>query len=37
MLHEGAKKVVSDHSGCLPGTARELKDLPGIGPYTAGV
>ncbi|CBJ29881.1 conserved unknown protein [Ectocarpus siliculosus] len=36
MLHEGAKKVVSDHSGCLPGTAKELKDLPGIGPYTAG-
>ncbi|CAM9855582.1 unnamed protein product [Ectocarpus fasciculatus] len=36
MLHEGAKKVVSDHNGCLPGTAKELKDLPGIGPYTAG-
>lgn len=36
MLHEGAKKVVLDHSGCLPGTAKELKDLPGIGPYTAG-
>lgn len=36
MLHEGAKKVMSDHSGSLPTTAKELKGLPGIGPYTAG-
>lgn len=36
MLHEGAKRVQSEHGGSLPGTAKELKDLPGIGPYTAG-
>lgn len=36
MLHEGAKKVVADYGGSLPSTAKELKDLPGIGPYTAG-
>lgn len=36
MLHEGAKKVQSDYGGSLPGTAKDLKDLPGIGPYTAG-
>lgn len=36
MLHEGAKKVQADHGGSLPGTAKELKELPGIGPYTAG-
>lgn len=36
MLHEGAKKVQSEYGGSLPGTAKELKELPGIGPYTAG-
>lgn len=36
MLHEGAKKVVEVHGGCLPSTAKELKEIPGIGPYTAG-
>ncbi|CAM9656730.1 unnamed protein product, partial [Hapterophycus canaliculatus] len=36
MLHLGAKKVMADHGGSLPSTAKELKDLPGIGPYTAG-
>lgn len=36
MLHEGAKKVQTDYGGSLPRTAKELKDLPGIGPYTAG-
>lgn len=36
MLHEGAKKVMSDYGGSLPSTAKELKNLPGIGPYTAG-
>eukprot|EP00752_Nemacystus_decipiens_P009795 g8744.t2 len=36
MLHLGAQKVLTDYGGSLPGTARELKDLPGIGPYTAG-
>lgn len=36
MLHEGAKKVMADYGGSLPRTAKELKELPGIGPYTAG-
>ncbi|CAM9221171.1 unnamed protein product [Scytosiphon promiscuus] len=36
MLHLGAQKVMADYGGCLPNTAKELKDLPGIGPYTAG-
>lgn len=36
MLHLGAQKVMADHGGSLPSTAKELKDLPGIGPYTAG-
>ena len=37
MLHLGAQKVLADYGGSLPRTAKELKDLPGIGPYTAGV
>ena len=37
MLHLGAQKVLADYGGSLPGTAGELKDLPGIGPYTAGL
>lgn len=36
LLHEGAKKVQEIHGGSLPSTAQELKELPGIGPYTAG-
>ena len=36
MLHEGARKVLSDYGGSLPSTAKCLKELPGIGPYTAG-
>ena len=36
MLHEGARKVQSDHGGSVPRTAKALKELPGIGPYTAG-
>lgn len=37
MLHEGAKMVQSELGGSVPGTAKELKGLPGIGPYTAGM
>lgn len=36
MLHEGAKKVLSEHGGSLPRSAKELLKIPGIGPYTAG-
>jgi A/G-specific adenine glycosylase len=34
MLHAAAKRVVKD-SGRFPATAAELRDLPGIGRYTA--
>jgi A/G-specific adenine glycosylase len=34
-LHAGAKLVCSD-SGHLPASAEELRQLPGVGPYTAG-
>ncbi|KAL9983249.1 hypothetical protein ACROYT_G005395 [Oculina patagonica] len=36
-LHEGAKKVVEEMSGNMPANAAELlKQLPGVGRYTAG-
>ncbi|XP_060788743.1 uncharacterized protein LOC132893567 [Neoarius graeffei] len=36
-LHEGAQKVVRDLSGEMPKSAEELlKQLPGVGRYTAG-
>lgn len=35
-LHRGAKMVVDEFDGRLPGTGKELKRIPGIGPYTAG-
>ena len=36
-LHEGAKKVVEEFGGTLPSEAAVLeKEVPGIGPYTAG-
>jgi len=35
-LHEAAKIVSSEHAGRLPNTVKALRDLPGIGPYTAG-
>jgi A/G-specific adenine glycosylase len=35
-LHEGAKALVADHGGQLPGTAKRLLAIPGIGRYTAG-
>lgn len=34
-LHELAQQVVDKHGGKLPATEGELRDLPGIGPYTA--
>lgn len=36
MLHEGAKKVMSDFGGELPSDLAKLKSIPGIGVYTAG-
>ncbi|KAF2004591.1 DNA glycosylase [Amniculicola lignicola CBS 123094] len=37
-LHQGAQDVVKkrDKICPVPGTAQELKEVPGIGPYTAG-
>lgn len=35
MLHCGAKAVADEYGGVLPGTAEELRKLPGIGAYTS--
>ncbi len=35
MLHKAAQFVAERLNGKLPATAEELKNLPGIGPYTA--
>jgi A/G-specific adenine glycosylase len=35
-LHAGAQAVVARFGGALPRRASELREVPGIGPYTAG-
>ena len=35
-LHKAAQVIVSERGGQFPETVDELRDLPGIGPYTAG-
>src|SRR6188472_161782 len=35
-LHAGARWVAEERGGQLPRTADDLRDVPGIGPYTAG-
>ncbi|HTX76066.1 MAG TPA: A/G-specific adenine glycosylase [Terracidiphilus sp.] len=35
MLHKAAKQLVEKHGGLLPPSASELRNLPGIGAYTA--
>jgi A/G-specific adenine glycosylase len=35
-LHAAAKQIAADHGGQLPETVAQLRELPGIGPYTAG-
>src|SRR5580698_6240362 len=35
MLHECAREIVTRHGGRFPETAAELRELPGIGRYTA--
>jgi len=35
MLHRGAQFVLQELGGSLPGTAAELRTLPGVGEYTA--
>lgn len=34
-LQRSAQIVVEEHDGKVPGTLEELKELPGVGPYTA--
>ena len=35
-LQRAARIIVEEQGGILPSTAKELSNLPGIGPYTAG-
>jgi len=35
MLHAAAREIVGNHTGKFPHSAAELKNLPGIGRYTA--
>src|SRR5512146_1233804 len=35
-LHAGAQAVATKWAGALPSRAAELREVPGIGPYTAG-
>jgi A/G-specific adenine glycosylase len=35
-LHATARRVVADHDGVLPSATAALRQLPGIGRYTAG-
>ena len=36
LLHAAARAVRDRHGGMLPRCANELRELPGVGPYTAG-
>ncbi len=36
LLHRGARAVVEEYQGVIPGDALTLQTLPGIGRYTAG-
>ena len=35
-LLRGAQKVAADFGGSVPSDAKQLLDIPGVGPYTAG-
>src|ERR1700722_1780445 len=35
MLHKAAKFLIEERGGILPGTAAELRTLPGVGEYTS--
>jgi A/G-specific adenine glycosylase len=35
MLHKAAQVVVAERNGIMPGTAAELRTLPGVGAYTS--
>jgi A/G-specific adenine glycosylase len=34
-LHRSARTIVADHDGVVPREIRDLRRLPGVGPYTA--
>ncbi|MFZ4572914.1 MAG: A/G-specific adenine glycosylase [Phycisphaerales bacterium] len=36
LLHAAAKAIAQRHGGEVPADAAALRDLPGVGPYTAG-
>lgn len=36
MLKQAAEKIVQDHNGNFPNDLDSIRNLPGIGPYTAG-
>ncbi|MFN3243009.1 MAG: A/G-specific adenine glycosylase [Planctomycetota bacterium] len=36
LLRDGARRVAEVHDGVVPDTVDELRELPGIGPYTLG-
>jgi A/G-specific adenine glycosylase len=36
MLHAAARRVAREHGGRLPSTVEQLRELEGVGPYTAG-
>jgi A/G-specific adenine glycosylase len=36
LLHRGAQHVASELHGRIPASAEALREIPGIGPYTAG-
>lgn len=35
-IHKAAQRIVNQYRGVMPQTQKELLQLPGIGPYTAG-
>jgi A/G-specific adenine glycosylase len=35
-IHKTARRIVGEHGGVFPASVDELRDLPGIGRYTAG-
>lgn len=34
-LHRAARQIVAEHDGHVPDTEKEIRDLPGVGPYTS--
>jgi len=36
LIHQLAKRILHDHGGEFPESEKDLRDLPGIGPYGAG-